>query len=277
MPGCAKKALHKFQHFMPRTPAHSPSKWTQPDYGAKVQLTDPDFSPPMSKSETLTLQQVCGTFLFYGRAVDPTMVNELSCLASAQAHGTQTTVTQMVHFSNYCATHPASKIRYVASDMVLHIHSDASYLTEPGARSRSGGHFFFSDRPTLIPKVPKLNGPILSQAKIIQAVMSSAAKAEIGATFLNCKEAVPICTILARNSDIPNHHHRYKSILPLPPVLLIVLYARSDLTQWICDSIGSKIEWTKNNSTFTGLLLTLTWLITTQSITQSSITSGSAQ
>jgi hypothetical protein len=179
MPGYIKKALHKFQHFMPRTPAHSPSKWTRPDYGAKVQLTDPDFSPPMSKSKTLTLQQVCGTFLFYGRAVDPTMVHELSCLASAQAHGTQATVAQMVHFLNYCATHPESKICYVASDMVLHIHSDASYLTEPGARSQSGGHFFFSDRPTLIPTVPKLNGSILSQAKIIQAVMSSAAEAEM--------------------------------------------------------------------------------------------------
>jgi hypothetical protein len=194
MPGYVKKALHKFQHCMPRTPVHSPSQWTRPDYGAKVQLTNPDFSPPMSPSETLTLQKVCGTFLFYGRAVDPTMVHELSCLASAQAHGTKATVAQMVHFLNYCASHPESQIRYVASDMVLHIHSDASYLTEPGARSRSGGHFFFSDRPTSHLRSPLLNGPILSQAKIIQAVMSSAAEAEIGATFLNCKEAVPIRT-----------------------------------------------------------------------------------
>jgi hypothetical protein len=48
--------------------------------------------------ETLTLQNVCGTFLFYGRAVNPTMVHELSCLASAQAHGTKATIAQMVHF-----------------------------------------------------------------------------------------------------------------------------------------------------------------------------------
>jgi hypothetical protein len=74
--------------------------------------------------------------------------------------------------------------------MILHIHSDASYLTEHDARSRAGGHFFFSSQPS--PKPPILNGPVLSNVKIIRAVMSSAAEAEFGATFYNCKEAIPL-------------------------------------------------------------------------------------
>jgi hypothetical protein len=156
--------------------------------------------------------------------------------------------------------------------MVLHVHSNASYLTEPGACSRSRGRFFFSNLPISYSRIPLLNGPILTLAKIIQAVMSSAAEAESGATFLNCKEAVPICTTckeLGHPQPPAPVQVNNTTVLPIAP------YARSVPAQWICDSTGSKIEWT--NSTFTGPLLTLTWLITTQSITQSSITSGYAQ
>jgi hypothetical protein len=77
--------------------------------------------------------------------------------------------------------------------MILHVHSDASYLTEPEARSRAGGHFFLSNDPQ---SEPILNAPILSLVKVIRAVMSSAAEAELGATFYNCKEAVPLRTAL---------------------------------------------------------------------------------
>jgi hypothetical protein len=139
------------------------------------------------------LQTVCGQFLFYSRAVDPTMLHELNRLAASQTKGTQSTMAEMIHFLNYAASHPDSKIRYVASDMILHVHSDASYLTEPEARSRAGGHFFLSSNPK---DEPILNGPILSVVKTIRAVMSSAAEAGVGATFYNCKAAVPLRTAL---------------------------------------------------------------------------------
>ena len=35
-------------------------------------------------------------------------------------------------------------ITYHSSDMFLATHSDASYLSEPKARSRAGSHFFLS-------------------------------------------------------------------------------------------------------------------------------------
>jgi hypothetical protein len=40
---------------------------------------------------------------------------------------------------NYCTTHPEATLRYHASDTILNIHSDASYLSERGAKSRAGG------------------------------------------------------------------------------------------------------------------------------------------
>jgi hypothetical protein len=72
--------------------------------------------------------------------------------------------------------------------MVLAIHSDALYLSEPKARSRAGGHFFCSED---VPDPPD-NGAVHTVAKIIKAVMSSAAEAELGGLFLNAKSAVPI-------------------------------------------------------------------------------------
>jgi hypothetical protein len=76
--------------------------------------------------------------------------------------------------------------------MILKIHSDASYLSVPRARSRVGGYFYLS----LGASNPILNGPIHCVSKILKNVVSSAAEAEIAATFENCKEAVVIRTTL---------------------------------------------------------------------------------
>jgi hypothetical protein len=76
--------------------------------------------------------------------------------------------------------------------MVLAIHSDAGYLNEVKARSRAGGHFFLSSDV----QNPPNNGAVLTIAQIIDAVMSSAAEAELGALFINAKEAVLMRRIL---------------------------------------------------------------------------------
>ena len=71
--------------------------------------------------------------------------------------------------------------------MVLWIHSDASYLSKPKAKSRYGGHHFLgSDQPTT-----DINGPILALAKILRSIMSSAAEAELAGVFYNAKAATP--------------------------------------------------------------------------------------
>ena len=101
---------------------------------------------------------------------------------------------------NYAATHPNAKIRYTASNMILYIHSDASYLSKPRARSRAGGHYFLSDKHSEMKMTPtnhpRLNGPIHSISRILSNVMGSATKAEIGAAYINVQEAVPIRTLL---------------------------------------------------------------------------------
>ena len=76
--------------------------------------------------------------------------------------------------------------------MKLAVHSNASYLSKPKARSRAGGHFFLSNDST----IPQNNGAILKIAHIIRHVMSSATYAKLTALYIMAREAVYICIIL---------------------------------------------------------------------------------
>jgi hypothetical protein len=193
MPGYVAAALHKFHHSKSGRHFYAPSRYTPPNYGATTQYVKEDNTEPMTKDQTLTLQQVVGTFLYFARAIDSTMLHSLTTLASEQSDGTQNTVAAMVDFLNYCASNPNAILRYVASDMVLHTHSDAGYLTDRKARSRAGGHHYMGNR--LGSPNPIHNGAILDISKILRMVVASAAEAEVGALFYNCQDAAGLRTI----------------------------------------------------------------------------------
>lgn len=195
MPGYVETALKRFEHPTPNKPEYQPYKHNLPQYGKAVQYVDePDTSRLLNKDEVTRVQQVVGTFLFYGRAVDPTTLVALSTIASQQASATENTMTAVNKLLNYMATNPDAITRYQASDMIQKIHSDASYLTETNARSRSGGHFYLGNKD---PKPDVINqGGILDQTGIMKNVMSSAAEAEICAQFINEKEGTILRTVL---------------------------------------------------------------------------------
>ena len=90
-------------------------------------------------------------------------------------------------FLDYVATHPDAIVTYYASDMVLAVHSDESYLSESNARSRAGGLFFMSNNSTN----PSNNSAVLAGSQIVKAVISYATEAELGALFINCRKAIP--------------------------------------------------------------------------------------
>jgi hypothetical protein len=89
---------------------------------------------------------------------------------------------------DYLATHPAATVQFHASNMVLNIHSDASYYLEANAHSRACGHFLMEWRPYPC-KLIKLNGVFFTLCAILCFVVTSAAKAKLGALFLNYKQA----------------------------------------------------------------------------------------
>ena len=93
---------------------------------------------------------------------------------------------------DYLATQEEAVLTYNASEMILAAHSDASYLSEPKARSRAGGHFFLSNNSA----IPSNNGAVLNIAHIIKHVMTSATEAELAALYIMAREAVYIRIIL---------------------------------------------------------------------------------
>ena len=94
----------------------------------------------------------------------------------------------MKHMLDYLATNPNATVRFYPSDMILNMHFDVSYLSAKNAKSRAAGHFFLGWQPD--DKRPiRLNGTILTLCTILNFVAASAAEAELGAMFLNAKEA----------------------------------------------------------------------------------------
>ncbi len=114
------------------------------------------------------------------------MLTPLSVLASQQSKPTVETMKRVQQFLNYAATQEPAVLTYRASDMILVIHSDASYLNEANARSRAGGHHFLSKN---VP-CPANNRAIRNVAEIIKAVMSSVVESELGALYLNAQKGV---------------------------------------------------------------------------------------
>ena len=67
-------------------------------------------------------------------------------------------------FLDYAASQEQAVLTYKASDMVLEVHSDASYLSKSKARSRAGGNFFMSKDVSFPPN----NGAVLNLSQIMK-------------------------------------------------------------------------------------------------------------
>ena len=181
-----QKALRQFDNMVPSKRHDSPYPHVEPKYGAKEQFAEYDNLPPVGPEEQKHIQKVNGKLLWYARGVDGTLLTPLSALASQQSKPTTETMKRVKQFLDYCATQEPAVLTYRKSDMVLAIHSDASYLNKEEAWSRAGGHHYLSEDVTFPPN----NGAIHNIAEIIKAVMSSAAEAELGALYINAKRGV---------------------------------------------------------------------------------------
>eukprot|EP00957_Ditylum_brightwellii_P066583 5053759-Ditylum_brightwellii.AAC.1 len=82
----------KYGHNLPKRPQHSPHKHTLIQYGAKSQIVQTDQSDPLTAKEIKVVQDIIGTFLFYGSSVDQTLTATLSTIASQQADATEATL-----------------------------------------------------------------------------------------------------------------------------------------------------------------------------------------
>jgi hypothetical protein len=71
-----------------------------------------------------------------------TILMALSTIGSKQTHAMEKTMKKCKHLLDYLASNSDAKVPVYASDMVMNIHSDASYLSEAKTRSCTCRHFF---------------------------------------------------------------------------------------------------------------------------------------
>ena len=197
MPGYIQKVLHRYQHPQPSRAVNTPHEYNVPVYGKRVQYAPPeDTSPLLDSAGTKYIQGVVGSLLYYARAIDSTLLTALNEISGKQARPTQHTKNAVHHLLNYVATHPHAVVRYYASDMILHIDSDASYLVLPGAKSRIAGYFQLIRNKNSAPFPKGINGAILVECKTLKHVVASAAEAETGGIFHNAQIGIIIRTAL---------------------------------------------------------------------------------
>ena len=136
-----------------------------------------------------------GSNLYYGRALDHTILPALNELGTEQAQPTQKTMDKVHRLMDYANTYPDVYIRYYASDMVLRVDNNVSHLVAPKAQSRVAGYYHLSDHPDKT-TTPTLNGAINVECKTLQHVDASAAEAETVGIFHNAQITIPIWILL---------------------------------------------------------------------------------
>jgi hypothetical protein len=193
IPGYVEKALKRFQRTNLKG-ADSPIIYVPPSYGKHQQeapVEEP--STPLAPAEIQELQEIVGVFLFYARAVDPTMLTAINKIASRQSKATSLIRKEVDRFLQYASKYPNATMRVRASNMKLVAHSDGSYLSESEARSRAGGILFLGDCADN--EAP--NAPVCFLSVIIKTVVTSAAATEYAAAFIVGQAAISIINTLA--------------------------------------------------------------------------------
>jgi hypothetical protein len=135
MPNYMQKALKQFQHKAGK-PQHAACQSAPIQYGAKKQYATQELKAPLLDDKTKRfIQRVCGKFLFLNRAVDSTLLCSISTIALQSSKPTEDTMQQTLQLLNCLAMQEDAVLSYHARNMVLAVHSNASYLSKPKEQS----------------------------------------------------------------------------------------------------------------------------------------------
>jgi hypothetical protein len=119
------------------------------------------------------------------------MLTAVNKISMEQAKPTVATLKAIDRLLSYAARYPNATVVFKPSNMQLCGQSDASYISETGARSRSGGILHFG-----LNRDGSVNGAIDYMSCVIHTVCSSVAEAEYAALFLLGREATSARNIL---------------------------------------------------------------------------------
>ena len=194
VPGYVKKLLTRFAHRNIR-PCESPMVYTAPNYSDPSQsLKLPtDTSADLDAAGVLEAQQIIGCVLWYSRVVDVTTLTAVSKASTSLADKKASINALLDRLLGHLMKFPDNKVRYYASDMIIHSFSDLSYLSESKGRSRAGGVAFFGWHN----KPERLNGPVITSSTILDVVVGSVSEGEYGAAYRMARQTAWLRIIAA--------------------------------------------------------------------------------
>jgi hypothetical protein len=149
MPGYVRKKLQEYEHvYRPKKVQTCPYSPEPKKFGTEAQAPlPPDALPQLDAKGVKKVQQIVGSILYYARAVDMTILMAFSSIAVEQTKATENTIIRCTQLLDYLSGNSDATVCFHTSDIILNIHSDASYLSEANARSRACGHFFMGWMP----------------------------------------------------------------------------------------------------------------------------------
>ncbi len=208
-----------------------------------------------------------GSFLYYGRAVDNTILTVINEISATQAAPTKFTSKKIQMLLDYLSTYPNAKVRFYASNMKLHVDLDAAYLVAPKAQSCIAGFYYCSNNTPN----PPLNGPVHVECRVLRHVVTSAAEAETAVLFYNTQTAVELLPIL-RALGHPQRAVPSRPTMP-PPLHLSLTPLNNDVAKHgTFNTIGCQNNNVTKNSIYIGTKGLITSLIIIRNITPLVIT-----
>jgi hypothetical protein len=96
MPEYINTVLNKYQHTTPAHAEHARHTWNPPIYDAKTQyIEESEGIPSLSPKYVNRLQQLCGTLLYYARALKTTLIMPVNILAQSKQEQQQKQRTKL--------------------------------------------------------------------------------------------------------------------------------------------------------------------------------------
>jgi hypothetical protein len=124
--------------------------------------------------------------------------------------------------------------------MILAVHNNASYLSEPGGKSCASAHLYLTNHDDETFN----NGAILTLSSIIKHVMSLASESKLAALYYGCKLAVSICTTLEEMG-----HPQFKPTMVTTNNITAQALTMGTMTPKASKSIDQRFHWLKCHNT----------------------------
>jgi hypothetical protein len=88
------------------------------------------------------VQSVNGTYLFYGRIVDYSILEQIITIGQCQGNQSKDTVDQVNQLIGYIKEYPDTKLVMTSNDMQLSVMYNASFMTAHARNSKGGAIYY---------------------------------------------------------------------------------------------------------------------------------------